>query len=101
MEKTVFVLTGAEGVAEGFVRGPSTQATEVPVETLKSRLENLSAQLQDIMPDKEARHNGFQLQSFTVAVGIDAKGTVGFLGTGASVGSHATFTLRFERAAKA
>ena len=41
--------------------------------------------------------SGFELKSFEVAVGVNAKGEVGFLGTGVEVGADATLTLKFER----
>ena len=50
----------------------------------------------DSEPDKLA--GGMGLKSVSVAVGINGKGQVGFLGTGVEVGGSATLTLLFERA---
>jgi hypothetical protein len=38
-----------------------------------------------------------KLTVVTVAVGIDATGKIGILGTGAEAGGEATLTLTFER----
>jgi hypothetical protein len=40
---------------------------------------------------------GFELKELEVAVGVDGKGRVGFLGTGIDVGAQATITLKFNR----
>jgi len=42
---------------------------------------------------------GYNLKTVEVAVGINGKGQVGFLGVGGELGGTATLTLTFERAA--
>jgi hypothetical protein len=70
----------------------------LPVDELRKNLEDFMVSLQDILAaaDKPAAKMG--LKSVSVAVGINGKGQVGFLGTGVEVGGSATLTLTFERA---
>ncbi|MEP6018885.1 MAG: hypothetical protein ABJ251_10450 [Paracoccaceae bacterium] len=44
---------------------------------------------------KDASSDG-SLQEVTVSLGINAKGAVGFLGTGAEIGGSATLTLKYK-----
>jgi hypothetical protein len=71
---------------------------ELSVDELRKSLEDFMASFEYIIlpvADKPTKDLG--LKSISVALGIDAKGKVGFLGTGAEVGGSATLTLTFER----
>lgn len=70
---------------------------KLPVDELRKNLEAFMASLKDILPSVDSAGSGFGLKMLTVAVGINGKGQVGFLGTGAEVGGTATLTLTFER----
>jgi hypothetical protein len=70
----------------------------LPVDELRKNLEDFMASLRDILPTADKPVGGMGLKSVSVAVGINGKGQVGFLGTGVEVGGSATLTLMFERA---
>lgn len=72
-------------------------ATTVSVETIRLNLSNFVGSLDQIIPDLKPREDGFKLDSFDVAVGVNGKGEVGFLGTGVEIGATATLTLKFSR----
>jgi hypothetical protein len=69
----------------------------------------LDEKRQSLLPVDELRQNmdafldslkntaGMKLTEVTVAVGINATGKIGILGTGAEAGGDATLTLTFER----
>jgi hypothetical protein len=69
----------------------------LPIGELRRNLDEFVASLQDVLPAAEQSAGGIKLKGVTVAVGINGKGQVGFLGTGAEVGGSATLTLHFER----
>jgi hypothetical protein len=69
----------------------------LPVDELRKNLEDFMASLQDILPEADKPTAGMGLKAVSIAVGINGKGQVGFLGTGVEVGGSATLTLTFER----
>lgn len=73
------------------------RGTELPVEELKANLAAFTASLQSLLPALSDAGGGFGLKTVEVAVGIDGKGHVGFLGTGVEVGAQATIKLSFAR----
>jgi hypothetical protein len=70
----------------------------LPVDELRKNLEDFTASLQEILPAADKLAAGMGLKSVSIAVGVNGKGQVGFLGTGVEVGGSATLTLTFERA---
>src|ERR1043166_9722367 len=70
---------------------------ELPVDELRKNLEDFMASFKDILPAAEKPAKGLGLKTVAVALGINGKGQVGFLGTGVEVGGSATLTLTFER----
>jgi hypothetical protein len=70
----------------------------LPVDELRKNLEDFMASLQDVLPIADKPTAGMGLKTVSVAVGINGKGQVGFLGTGVEVGGSATLTLTFDRA---
>lgn len=68
----------------------------LPVRAVKENLENFMGAVRDLLPSVQ-QAGAYGLKSVDVAVGINAKGQVGFLGTGAELGGTATLTLKFER----
>jgi hypothetical protein len=69
----------------------------LPVDELRKNLEDFMASLGEILPTADKTAAGIGLKSVSVAVGINGKGQVGFLGTGVELGGSATLTLTFER----
>lgn len=70
---------------------------ELPVADLRRNLDEFMGALKDILPAAEKPAVGLGLKTISVALGINGKGQVGFLGTGVEVGGSATLTLTFER----
>lgn len=95
---TVVVFAGPDAGKGPQLLGKRSGATEVSIDTLKENIQKFVASLNDLLPSMTvAPSSGFGLKSFEVAVGVNAKGEVGFLGTGVEVGADATLTLKFER----
>jgi hypothetical protein len=72
------------------------QRSALPVDELRKNLDDFMDSLKEILPATQKPAGGMTLKTLSVAVGIDAKGQVGFLGTGAEVGGNATLTLNFD-----
>ena len=77
--------------------GDTGRGTALPVEELRKNLKSFTRALQSLLPAVQDAGGGFGLKELEVAVGIDGKGHVGFLGTGVDVGAQATITLKFNR----
>jgi hypothetical protein len=85
------------GAADDFGLLDEKRNVSLPVAELRKNLDDFMASLQEILPAAEKPASGMSLKSVSVAVGINGKGQVGFLGTGAEVGGSATLTLTFAR----
>jgi len=77
--------------------GDGSRGTKLPIEELRTNLDAFTRSLQTLLPAVADAGGGFALKEVKVAVGIDGKGHVGFLGTGVEVGAQATITLTFNR----
>jgi hypothetical protein len=91
-EVLVFAASGGD-----FDLLDERRKVSVPVDELRRNLEEFMGSLGEILPAAENTAAGIGLKSVTVAVGINGKGQVGFLGTGVELGGSATLTLTFER----
>ena len=74
-----------------------TRGTNLPVDELRKNLDAFTKSLHTLLPVVADAGGGFGLKTVEVAVGIDGKGHVGFLGTGVEVGAQATIKLTFSR----
>lgn len=74
-----------------------SRGTSLSVEELRKNLEIFTRSLHTLLPAVADPGSGFGLKTLEVAVGIDGKGHVGFLGTGVEVGAQATIKLTFSR----
>jgi|GEM_PF-6252439 len=92
--REVFVFTKG---GDDFDLLDEKRRVALPVEELRKNLEDFMGSLRDILPAASNTAAGIGLKTVTVAVGINGKGQVGFLGTGVEVGGSATLTLTFER----
>jgi hypothetical protein len=92
--RKVIIFTGDAG---DFELLDEKRKVELPVDELRKNLEDFMASLEDILPAADKPTKTFGLKAVSVALGINGKGQVGFLGTGVEVGSSATLTLTFER----
>jgi hypothetical protein len=93
--RKVLVFTDSSG---DFDLLDEKRKVALPVDELHKNLEDFMASLQDILPAADKPTAGMGLKTVSVAVGINGKGQVGFLGTGVEIGGSATLTLTFERA---
>jgi hypothetical protein len=91
---TVLVFTKPESNFE--LLDDSRQLT-LPVDDLRKNLNEFLTSLKYLLPAEEETGAGMKLKVVTVAVGINGKGKIGFLGTGMEVGASSTLTLTFER----
>ena len=117
MAQSILILTGAEEVSdtqpELLRGGRGPDFAEIPLDTLKENLRRFMDSIREILPSttheipgdtpgapNAAQEQGsYRLRSFNVAVAINGKGQVGFLGTGVEVGASATLTLTFALSA--
>lgn len=74
-----------------------SRGTALSIDELKQNLSAFTKSLQTLIPAVADAGSGFGLKAVEVAVGIDGKGHVGFLGTGVEVGAQATIKLTFSR----
>lgn len=94
-ERTVFVFTGVD--RDEFELLDEKRKVPLPIEELKKNLRDFTQSLSEMLPTMEEPRAGVGLKTLAVAVGINAKGQVGFLGTGVEVGGTATLTITYER----
>jgi hypothetical protein len=66
--------------------------------TLRENLSTLLPGLNAIITDVKDKAASSGLQEVTVALGISAKGSIGFLGTGTELSGTASITLKFKTA---
>ncbi|WP_316226746.1 hypothetical protein [Bradyrhizobium sp. SZCCHNS3052] len=92
--KTIAVFTNSAG---DFKLLSEKNKVELPVEDLRRSLDEFMASFSEILPAADKPPAGLGLKTISVALGINGKGQVGFLGTGVEVGGSATLTLTFER----
>jgi hypothetical protein len=93
-QKKIIIFTGETGEFELL---DEKRKIELPVNELRKNLEDFMNSFGEILPVVEEPAKGLGLKSVSVALGINGKGQVGFLGTGVEVGASATLTLTFER----
>jgi hypothetical protein len=84
------------GTGDNFDLLDEKRQVALPVDELHKNLSEFIAALHEILPASEKAASGLSLKTVSVAVGINGKGKVGFLGTGAEVGGSATLTLTFD-----
>jgi hypothetical protein len=92
MSREVIVFTGGKSADEFKLLD---RESTLPIDTIKKNLKSFVDNISDLLPAMDATPAGYLLQEFTVALGIDGKGKVGLLGTGAEAGASATLTLKF------
>jgi hypothetical protein len=90
------VIIFSKGDAFDLLDGESG-ATSLSVSELNKNLDAFTQSLKTLLPSVADPGGGFGLKTVEVAVGIDGKGHVGFLGTGVEVGAQATIKLVFSR----
>jgi hypothetical protein len=66
------------------------------VGALRSSLGEFLPGLGAIIADVKSNAAALGLSEVSVALGVNAKGKVGFLGTGAELGGNSTLTLKFK-----
>ena len=93
-------IFAAEEEEEGF-RFLDTKKTQylhdVDAQQVAENLRKFVNSLNTIVPAEGETSGDLLLKEFSVAVALNAKGKVGFLGTGAEAGASATFSLKFVR----
>jgi hypothetical protein len=99
MSKEILIFASKADAPGGarLLGGRQPAEAVVSIETIRVNLASFVGSLDQIIPEVKAKEDGFKLSSFDVAVGVNAKGEVGFLGTGVEVGATATLTLKFSR----
>jgi hypothetical protein len=95
----VFARGDVDAMREGFLDDQKRKllSFSLPTDTVKKNLQEFMASLHEILPQSATTHEGYGIDSFDVAVSINGKGQVGFLGTGGELGGSATLTLKFKR----
>jgi hypothetical protein len=68
----------------------------VTVAALRESIGAFLPALEVIINDAKAACAKAGLKEVSVALGVDAKGKVGFLGVGSEIGGNATLTLKFD-----
>lgn len=96
-DRSVLVFAGKDQSAAEFELLDENRKSYLPVGQIKANLSDFMESLAEILPTVGTVSGGYGLESFTVAVGINGKGQVGFLGTGGELGGTATLTLTFKR----
>lgn len=95
--KKVLLFSNSGDSSDKFGLLDEKRQVALPVSELRKNLDEFLGSLQDLLPAADKTTSGMKLKSVTVAVGINGKGKVGFLGTGVEAGGSATLTLTFER----
>jgi hypothetical protein len=99
MSNEIIVFTSHPDPDNDFKLLDEGGGNALPVNTVKTNLQNFIDSLSALLPALNVSDLPYQLDEFTVAAGINGKGKVGFLGTGAEAGASATLSLKFKRVA--
>ena len=91
------VIVFSKGDAFNLLDESAARGNALPVEELRKNLDAFISSLKTLLPAAADAGGGFTLKSAEIAVGIDGKGHVGFLGTGVEIGAQATVKLTFSR----
>jgi len=91
------VIIFSKGDTFALLDKNAARGTSLPVDELRQNLDAFIGSLKTLLPAAAEAGGGFALKSAEIAVGIDGKGHVGFLGTGVEVGAQATIKLTFSR----
>jgi len=93
-QRTILIFGGK---GDTFDLLDEKQKIALPVEELRKNLESFMSSLEEILSAADKPAAGMGLKGINVAVGINGKGQIGFLGTGAELGGSATLTLNFQK----
>lgn len=76
--------------------GDGNSLSSVELGKLKKNVRDMQVSIDELIDEMKSSGKSKGLEEVTVAVSVNAKGAVGFLGTGAEAGASATFTLKFK-----
>lgn len=76
--------------------GGDGKAGTVSLSELENNIAEMSPAINGVVEKLKATAAATGLTEVSLAIGINAKGKVGFLGTGAEMGGNATITLKFK-----
>lgn len=97
-EQEVLIFTGGKGSLIGRdldILG-GTGGGVVTVGALRASVKEFMPALGAVMNDVKEAAVALGLEEVSVSLGINAKGAIGFLGTGSELGGEATLTLKFK-----
>jgi hypothetical protein len=95
-EDKLLIFAGVK-TGTGFKLLNEAPASKLSPKLVEDNLKKFVASVGALLPNLAPGPAGFRIDEYTVAVGIDGKGSVGFLGTGAELGASATLTIKFAR----
>jgi hypothetical protein len=92
----VFTRETAQEAPGGLESLGGSSGGVTTVGALRESIDALLPGLDAIISDIKAKAAAAGLEDVTVALGINAKGRIGFLGTGSEIGGTASLTLKFK-----
>jgi hypothetical protein len=93
--KVVIFASDSKGEHDFDLLGDSPGGVTT-VGALRNSLGEFMPGLGAIIAEVKDKAADMGLTEVSVALGVNAKGTVGFLGTGAEIGGNSTLTLKFK-----
>ncbi len=97
-EQKVLIFTGGKASLKdrGLDMLGGTAGGVATVGALRASVQEFMPALGAVMDDVKKAAIGLGLEEVSVSLGINAKGAIGFLGTGSELGANASLTLKFK-----
>lgn len=92
----IFSTETTEGVRDFSLMGGKVRAGLVSLDALEENIVEIGPTLERVVASLRRTALNSGLSEVTVAIGVNAKGKVGLLGTGSELGGSATITLKFS-----
>ena len=91
----IFSSDTTADVSEYRLMGVRAIGGVVKLDELKQNLEDMGPSISGVIESLKKTAGKQGLAEVTISIGINAKGKVGFLGTGGEIGGTATLTLKY------
>ena len=92
----VIVFSNDHDDPNKLMSGSAKNSSAVPLDSLNANVAQLGPAIASLVSELKTTAKDAGLTEVTLALGVNGKGTVGFLGTGAEMGGNATISLKFK-----
>ena len=92
----VVIFSSEHDDPKKLMSGAKARATSIPISELEENIAQIGPAISGVVSKLKETALDLGLTEISLSIGINGKGKVGFLGTGAEVGGDATISLKFK-----